>query len=605
MSSRYWSVLLVDDEQDVLDVTLMVLEDVEFEGRGLRLLTATSAAQARDILQRESDIAVAFLDVVMETEHAGLELVRFIRQEQGNHDIRIVLRTGNPGAAPPLDIIRHMEVDDYKEKTELTAERLELTLLTALRGYRNLRASHAKSSFLAKMSHEIRTPLNAVIGFSSFLLDTPLVPHQREYVTRINHSGKHLLGVINDVLDFSKIEAGSMTLRNAPLDLEAVMASVTSSVSLQAQQKGVELLVDIEPSLPRHFVGDEQRLAQMLLNYASNAVKFTPAGHVQFKVLRVGPPAQGKQLLRFEVSDTGIGLSSAEIGRLFQEFEQIDGSESRKYGGTGLGLAIVKNFAKMMSGEAGVSSQKGVGSTFWFTAELQTIATEAVTVELPEPRFWGAHVLVVDDNPTTRQLLVRKLQLLRFEVMSAGEGQECLSMVKSMDASGKPFRVVLMDWRMPGMDGIACTRAIHELDLRSPPWVLCVTGAGQDELSAEAQPDDFDGMLTKPVTTRDLMGAVVRQLARPDVPSSQRGEARSNAAIAKTSMSVTPEFQETVLHLEGLLQAADTEVQEYLLQHEALLKQFMLGQFTTFKRLVLDFEFDQAREYLKPYQADV
>jgi len=367
----------VDDEQDVLDITEMILENVTFDDRPLRVLTATSAREARRILQRESDIAVALIDVTMETKHAGLDLVRFIRDEQKNRIMRIVLRTGHAGNAPPLEIMRHMEVDDYREKTEVTAERLELTVIGALRGFRNLKSTQAKSVFLAKMSHELRTPLNAIIGFSSLLLNGTLAPLQSDYAGRIHRSGNHLLGIFNDILDFSSFEAGNMTLNQVPLNLDAVITNVISAASSSAQKAGLELLVVVEDDVPRKFMGDEQRLTQMLMNYVSNAIKFTDTGHVKVRI-RANPSTVNKACtLRFEVSDTGIGLTPQQVNRLFREFEQVDESASRTYGGTGLGLAIVKSFARMMNGEVGVTTVKGEGSTFWFTVELDQAVLDA------------------------------------------------------------------------------------------------------------------------------------------------------------------------------------------------------------------------------------
>ena len=510
-----WIVLVVDDEPGVIEVTKLVLEDFTFRNRPLKLVTAQSAEQARAVLEAETDIALALIDVVMETEHAGLDLVRHIRNTLHNHDMRIVLRTGNPGAAPPLDIMRHMEVDDYKEKTELTAERLEILVLTGLRAYGHIKASDAKSRFLSTMSHEIRTPLNAIIGLSNLMLRTELQPRQHDYLTKIEGAGRHLLGVISDVLDFGKIEAGKLHLECIDFNLELLLNNVMGMIKNRAQDKGLELILDVAPGINPRLMGDPQRLSQILLNYVNNAIKFTEKGQVMITVNTLPCARADRVLLRFDVSDTGIGMAAEEASRLFQEFQQADSSTSRKYGGSGLGLAIAKNLAQLMEGEVGLTSTKGQGSCFWFTALLrQANNLRDGPLTLPA-ELQGTRVLVADDNAATRRLLSQKLRRLGLMVDEVSDGEAALQRYALALAEGRPHRMILMDWYMPVLDGIESARAIRRLRAPQPLSILCITGAMDEEIDAQIREVDFDGILPKPITTDRLFDAIHGELSKP------------------------------------------------------------------------------------------
>ena len=514
MKTVPWTVLVVDDEQDVIDVTAMVLEDIEFEGRPVRLLSANSGDAARHVFATEPEIAVAFIDVVMENDHAGLDLVEHVRKELGNLHTRLILRTGNPGAAPPLDVVRHLEIDDYKEKAELTAERLEISLLTALRGYRNLRANAAKTRFVANMSHEIRTPLNAVIGLSHLLLRTPLAPRQHEYLDKIQTASRHLLTVLNDILDIGKLEADKVVLERKEFGLEKLVADAVTMVADRAQAKGLELIVDFAEDLPRTVVGDPQRMSQILVNLLSNAVKFTEQGQVSVRLRLLEPVSRDQAgLLRVEVSDTGIGLSVAQQRRVFDEFEQADAGTSRKYGGTGLGLAISRSLARLMGGEIGVHSEPGKGSTFWFSARFE--AGEQGAAPVLDRRHAGTRVLVADDNLTTREVLVRQLRRMHFEVDAVANGAMAVEAVERMAAEGRAYRLVFLDWHMPELDGIAGARAIRALRLSTPPALVCVTGAAAGEAEGLLSAADFEAILHKPLTTGRLYESVLALLSTP------------------------------------------------------------------------------------------
>lgn len=421
-------------------------------------------------------------------------------------------------------------------------------------------ANQSKSDFLANMSHEIRTPINAIVGMANLALKTELSPKQQRYLKVINSSSNALLGVINDILDFSKIEANKLAIEHIPFDLDEVLSTLADMFAYKAYDKDLEFIINLPSNIPTMLIGDPMRLNQVLVNLVSNAIKFTEEGEINVSCTLL-EQTEEKVWLRVSVTDTGIGMDEEQRANLFQAFTQADTSTTRKFGGTGLGLTISQRLIKLMQGDLGVISAAGQGSTFYVEIALPLQPHQDATHhQLLLERLAGVRILAVDDNLSTREMLYELLRSYDMDAKVARSGEQALQILQQAEVDGSPYQLALIDWRLPGLDGLELVEAMqNSLAPEHLPKAILATGYYAEELAEKAKLVGAADFITKPYTA-----ATLARVLHSAAYTNEYQQAPDQTADPQQSPAANLERVPTALHNAPLLVVEDNEINQHV-----------------------------------------